>query len=204
MALSCRKPQPSTGAARLGLGSPFHSLTVMHTSEHCPKIAQRMPRLCCLVIALIAASIETGCSAITGSIHEALAQPNLNPAATDVLRVTVISNADVKIRLRAIYGTRNPDCQVQKWPATPKTGHEKSDMFEVPTRKDGAVIEVLVDRYKPGRCKWAFVGMSVGAVNPSEPYQGWTSLLALSGDGLVPSKPLVVTCREYGTSRSMS
>lgn len=172
-------------------------------SEHYPPIGHTMCRLWCLVAAFIAL-LAAGCSAISGSIHETLEQPDLNPAAKDVLRVTVLSKADVNIRLQANYYTLNPDCRVQKWPGNPKIGHTKDDAFEVPARKEGAVIEVFVDRYKPGQCHWAFGGMSVGAVIPGDSSQGWSGLLTLSGDGSVPSKPLVVTCREYGPSRRVS
>lgn len=176
----------------------------MLTSEHYPLIGHTKRRLWCLVAAFIALLVETGCSAISGSIHEALEQPDINLAAKDVLRVTVLSKADVNIRLQANYYTLNPDCRVQKWPGNPKIGHTKDDVFEVPAQEDGALIEVLVDRYKPGHCQWAFGGMSVGAVIPGNSSQGWSGLLTLSSDGSVPRKPLVVTCREYGPSRRVS
>lgn len=176
----------------------------MLTSEHYPSIGHTKRQLWCLVAAFIALLAETGCSAISGSIHEALEQPDINLAAKDVLRVTVLGKADVNIRLQANYYTLSPDCRVQKWPGNPKIGHTKDDVFEVPAREDGALIEVLVDRYKLGHCQWAFGGMSVGAVIPGDSSQGWSGLLTLSSDGSVPSKPLVVTCREYGPSRRVS
>jgi hypothetical protein len=176
----------------------------MLSSEHYPPIAYTMRLLCYAVAAFMALLAQTGCSAISGSIYETLEQPDLNPAAKDILRITVLSKADVNVRLQANYYTSNPYCQVQKWPGNPKVGHTKDDVFEVPAQKDGAVIEVLIDRYKPGHCHWSFGGMSIGAVIPGDSSQGWSGLLTLRGNGSVPSKPLVVTCREYGPSKRVS
>lgn len=166
--------------------------------------SQSMRRLAFL-IALVAASLGgTGCSSISGSMHEALDQPDVDLAARDVLRITVISKTDANIRLQAGYYTQNRECAVQKWPGNPKIGHTKNEVIDVPTRKDGAVIEVLIDKYKPGRCHWAFGGVSVGAIIPGKREQEWNGLLAFSSDGLVPSKPLRITCREFGPARKLS
>ena len=147
----------------------------------------------------------SGCaSSISGAIHESLEQPVANLSARDTLRITVISSVDVKIRLQASYATRNSDCEVQKWPGNPKIGHVKHEVFEVPTSRSGATVDVLVDKYQPGRCQWEFGGMSVSAIGPGDESQGGSGLLALSHKAPVPIEPLRIRCGKIFPSSPIS
>lgn len=162
-----------------------------------------MSALIRLLSYLTVSATVASCSPITGAIREALDQPDVNPAARDVLRITVVGNAAVDIRLQATYGTTHRDCEVQKFPANPPVGHSKKETIEVPTRKDGATVEVLLDKYMPGRCGWAFGTVGIGAVVPPGSDQGWSSVLTLNSKGKVPDKPLRVVCRWSPVTRTV-
>lgn len=149
--------------------------------------------------------LASGCAtSISGATHEALEQPVANLSASDLLRITVISSVDVNIRLLAEYATTSRDCEVQKWPGNPKIGHVKSEVFDVPTSKTGATVDILVDKFEPGRCQWKFGGMSVGAVVSDAGSQAWSGLLALNSQAPVPVKPLRITCGKLYPTMPMS
>lgn len=153
---------------------------------------------------VLASFAITGCAPIVGAIHESIEQPLVKPSPNDVLRITVISGMDVDIRLQANYYTTNRECDVQKWPGNPAIGHSKAEAFSVPASQVDKSIDILLDKYQPGRCLWKFGGVSVGVGPRSGTDQSWSGLLSLSDNGKLPDKPIRVVCRNSAIIRSMS
>lgn len=133
--------------------------------------------------------------------------PELNPKASEALVLSIKQDPALRIRLRVESSTHNPECSRQSWPGAPKTSLTHEEVIQVPANKDNTEIVILLDKFRPGACKWGVgsIAMNVEQSAGASSREGsWDGFLVFGTGGVIMmrSPSIAFTCRSFNPKKT--